>query len=303
MNKKEKNIEASNTFAQKTALLIGNGINRNSKQSNDIYNWEQLLFDLSQEFSNGTINNELRKKPFPMFYDAIVNYAVEYQNKKESDLKRTINEKLNNLQLNPKYNFLDSVECDEILTTNYDYLIEKQLKNDWKRNAVTKNEKFYSLSRFQQSNKRVWHIHGEQGDIRSMLLGFRLYVNYTAKIRERAGAYISSLRNTDKAKTLPYESWVDMFFTHNIHIIGLGMEFTEYTLWWLLAYRHFMKTSNPEIIVNNKILLHIPTFSVKEKPYLKEMIEAYDAEINPIDTEGDHNYDIFYEKLKQVNFA
>lgn len=303
MNKKEKNIEARSTFKQKTALLIGNGINRNSKSSNDIYNWERLLSDLSQEFSNGTIKNELRKKPFPMFYDAIVNYAVEHQNKKESDLKRTIHQKLSNLQLNPKYDFLDSVECDEILTTNYDYLIEKQLKNDWKRNAVTKKEKYYSLSRFQQSNKRVWHIHGEQGDIRSMLLGFRLYVNYTAKIRERASSFISALRNPDKASSLSYDSWVDMFFTHNIHIIGLSMEFTEYTLWWLLAYRHYIKTANPDIEVSNAITFHVPSFTIQAKPHLKEMLQAYEVKVREVNIDDTNNYDQFYLALNNVEFT
>ena len=302
MNKKEKRTSTVSTFENKSAVLIGNGINRSTKSSKDIYNWEQLLKDLSEEFSDGIITNIVKKKPFPMFYEAIVNYAIDKKNVSESALKHSIKAKLTNLSASSKYEFINTIKCDEILTTNYDYLIEQQLQQFWKRSAVTKNEKFYSLSRFQQSNKRVWHIHGEQADVRSMLLGFRLYLNYTSKIKDRAGTFITSLRDNDKKKNLPFESWVDMFFTHNIHIVGLGMEFTEYTLWWLLSFRHFKKITNSEINVNNKIVLHAPSFSLTEKPHLKEMMEAYGGAVNIIDVDIIGDYDTFYEKLKTVNF-
>jgi hypothetical protein len=138
-----------------------------------------------------------------------------------------------------------------------------------------------------------------------MLLGFRLYLNYTSKIRDRASQFISTVRKPEKKSRLYFESWVDKFFTHNIKIVGLGMDFTEYTLWWLLAYRHFVKTSNPDIIVDNEITLVLPFFTVEENPSLKEMMETYDVNIDIIDQMDNierNNYDLFYERLCNYNF-
>jgi hypothetical protein len=305
MKNRQKRDNAVRTYTHKCALLIGNGLNRSSIDQSDIYNWERLLVDLSNEFSNGIIKNEKRIKPFPMFYDAIVNYAVKNRKGTEVDIKLAIQNKLGSLQTSNKYAFLKKVNFDEILTTNYDYLIEQYLDGKWIRGTVTKKERNYSLSRFQQSSVRVWHIHGEQGDIRSMLLGFRLYINYAAQIRSRAAGFISKLEGRGSDDFPPYDSWVDMFFTHNIHIIGLGMEFTEYTLWWLLAYRHFIKTSNSKLIVDNSITFHLPSFTIVEKPELIQMLEAYDINVNPVDIEKREgkNYDLFYEKLCSRDFS
>ena len=302
MIKNDKNKLVVNTFQRKKALLLGNGINRT--QVKDLYNWEQLLIDLSKEFSYGVINNERKDKPFPMFYEEIVNHAKRHRNIPESVVKRNVQEKLNNLEINNKFDFLQSVDCDEILTTNYDYLIEQYLQNGWKRGStVTKQERLYSLYRFQNSGKKVWHIHGEQGDIRSMLLGFRSYLNYTSKIRDRSNLYLASFFNKEKANELEkHQSWVEMFFTHNIHIVGLGLEFTEYTIWWILAQRHYLMTTDKRINVNNEITLHLPSFINSEKLYLKEMMDAYNVKVNIVEIEERDDYDTFYEKLKHINF-
>jgi len=38
-----------------------------------------------------------------------------------------------------------------------------------------------------------------------------------------------------------YHSWIDLFFTHDIYIIGLTLDFVETDLWWLLTYRARLK--------------------------------------------------------------
>jgi len=36
-------------------------------------------------------------------------------------------------------------------------------------------------------------------------------------------------------------SWIDLFFTHDIYFIGLGLDFVEQDIWWLLNYRANVK--------------------------------------------------------------
>ena len=53
-------------------------------------------------------------------------------------------------------------------------------------------------------------------------------------------------------------SWVDLFFTRDIHIIGLRLDFIEIDLWWLLTYwaDQIIKKNNSNI--KNKIYYYIP---------------------------------------------
>ncbi len=293
---KNKDKNAIKTSTGKTAYLFGNGINRVKDPSADRYEWSNLLQDLNKEFTGSKILH-MDKKPFPMFYDEIVNFAVK-KGKGESLIKDTIQKKIELLKTNDRYNDFKNLKCDQILTTNYDYLIEKSLDLNWKKSPVTKHEKFYSLSRYQPTlQTKVWHIHGERADKRSILLGFRHYINYSAKVKERAELCIYGLKSKTKHN---FESWVDLFFTHNIKIVGLSMLFTEYPLWWLLAYRHYKSNSDKKIIINNTITLIVPKTSIIEKMELVGMLNAYGIELKTVDVKkGD--YETFYKKVLTNN--
>ena len=294
MENKGKNKNAIKTCLNKDAFLLGNGINRVNDENKDRYEWGNLLFDLNKWYANDRVSN-IRKKPFPMVYDEIVNYSLINGNKSESYVKSFIKSKIEEIQTNNRYHNINKINGVEILTTNYDYLIEKSLNSYWKRSPINKLEYYYSIYRFQRSSKsRVWHIHGEQGDSRSLLLGFRHYMNYASKVKSRAELFIGGLRTNTIHNN---ESWVDMFFTHNIKIIGLGMLFTEYPIWWLLAYRNQIITSNPNIDINNTITFLLPSFLINEENQnIIDMLKAYSVECSKIDVKID-DYDSFYEKV------
>lgn len=293
MENNQKNKDAIKTSTGKKAFLIGNGINRSNDASTDTYKWENLLNDLNSDFAKGKINN-ISKKPFPMVYDEIVNCSLRNRTKKEGELKTFITKKINHIKRNSKYDSIKNIDGIEILTTNYDYLIENELTDKWKRSPINKLEYFYSIYRFQESSmSRIWHIHGEQADSRSLLLGFRHYINYSAKVKSRAELFINGLKNDTKHEE---PSWVDLFFTHNIEIIGLGMLFTEYPIWWLLAYRNQKQISDPKIDINNTISLVIPSFSKEDynSTFIIDMLNAYGATCREVPSK---DYDEFYKKV------
>ena len=87
-----------------------------------------------------------------------------------------------------------------------------------------------------------------QGGIH-MVLGFDQYAGSLQKIRNyvMTGIEVSRLpyRLSSPVKsgildfhvTRPVYSWVDHFLRDHVHIVGLGMDFTEIDLWWLLVHK------------------------------------------------------------------
>ena len=61
--------------------------------------------------------------------------------------------------------------------------------------------------------------------------------NYiTASIRhdnQRLESIIKSDRRDPESLENPI-SWVDLFLTRNVHILGFGLDFSELDIWWLL---------------------------------------------------------------------
>lgn len=286
-----KNKGAIKTAIGKTAYLFGNGINRTPDILDDRYAWENLLNDLNSQYANNSILN-VSRKPFPMVYDEIVSYSLKNGNKSESYVKNFIKSNIDRIKTNNRYNNLIKINGAEILTTNYDYLIEKSLDNNWKKNPINKLEYSYSIYRFQKSaNSNIWHIHGEQADSRSILLGFRHYINYSTRVKARAELFINGIK-----KNIVHNnpSWIDLFFTHDIKIIGLSMSFTEYHIWWLLAYRNLKINSDKFLDINNTISLVMPSFSREKNSDLIDMLKAYNVELEFVDV-ANNNYDAFYE--------
>ena len=72
------------------------------------------------------------------------------------------------------------------------------------------------------------------------------------------------------------------------------MSFTEYHIWWLLAYRNLKINSDKFLDINNTITLVMPSFSREKNSDLIDMLEAYNIKLEFIDVTN-NNYDAFYE--------
>ncbi len=288
-------MKIKETATGKTAYLFGNGINRRPDLPNgDRFEWGTLLQDLNRTFMNGKVRNLnldanqlIFIKEFPFVYDEIVNRSKDG----ERNIKKYIQKGISKLTPNDRYFDFPNLDCDEILTTNYDYLIEKSFDNNWKRIGFQSTETLYSIRRNHVSNnRRIWHIHGEQERRTSILLGFKHYVDYSSKVKNRAQECSKEILSGSYKET---KSWVDCFLTHNINLIGIGMKFSEYPLWWLLAYRYY-KIKQSKLKINNRISFVIPESSLNRDNNIFDAMKAYGVKILPIPA---IDYNDFYKKI------
>jgi hypothetical protein len=233
-------------------LLLGNGINRAALQKD----WTQILRELAQQFNAEDLTLHLEKKPLSMFIEELCARSSGLFRDTEHTIKVAFAELLE--QISP-------IEAHEricglfkvILTTNYDFTIEEALAGPFHQPASMAPESRYSLfRRHRAAGVDVWHVHGDIGRPGSMLLGFDHYAGMLQKIRnyvtdgvmvKKLGHKVSSAAKSgtpDFHITRRVYSWVDHFLRDHIHIVGLGMDFTEIDLWWLLLHkrRRFYQT-------------------------------------------------------------
>lgn len=113
------------------------------------------------------------------------------------------------------------------------------------------SESRYSIHRYNTLKKgddvkRIWYIHGNIDKHNSIIMGYDQYCGGLSKMDDWVkGSYKidnkpikaihSRFPNTAHKDTI--KSWIDLFFTSNVHIIGYSMTFDEIDLWWLLDKR------------------------------------------------------------------
>ena len=237
-------------------LLLGNGINNITNKES----WDNLLRSIKNLCRVKIKNENDKNKPFPLFYEEIF---LKSENINEIDLKKDIAQEVDKITENELHELIREKQFSNIITTNYDYTL--QGKKTIKNKGIIKEHK-YSIFRYNIVDKtKVWHIHGECNVPNSITLGFEHYGGQLQKIRDYvvSGTHYKNKANQDplssklKKNNISFESWLDLFFTKNIHIIGLAMDFVETDLWWLLTYRARLQKSNPQII-KNKITYYTP---------------------------------------------
>lgn len=271
------------SFQNKKAMLIGNGLNRlDSSQS---FSWGDLLKELKKKY-NVNIDLDNIFKPFPLAFDEMQHLKTgnNSPSSKLKNLKQSIRNGVES-QLAGKRGFNDyhqrlvSLNYDDIITTNYDYSLEKSIEPNFiilKRElAVNKQERKYSLKRCYKlkSKTKFWHIHGELHDSRihsenmnsypeeSIMIGYEHYASYLEKIQENIKGKSGYQKTDNQSLTLrirdkkhsPY--WTDIFFTHNVDIIGQAIDFSENHLWWLFNYRAnlMQAVTKNGVQINNRI--------------------------------------------------
>lgn len=268
----------------KKAMLIGNGLNRlDSSQS---LSWGNLLQELKDKY-NIDVDLDNIFKPFPLAFDEMqhIKSGSNSLSSKLKNLKKSIRKEIEN-QLADKRGFNDyhqriaSLDYDDILTTNYDYSLEKSIEPNfinWKRKfAQNRQERKFSLKRCYKlkSKTKFWHIHGELFDSRnhssisksypeeSIMIGYEHYSDYLEKIQQNVKGESGSQKTENQSLTVrirdkkPSIFWTDILFTHDLDIIGQAVDFSENHLWWLFNYRANLineKISRNEVQINNTI--------------------------------------------------
>ena len=319
-------------------LLLGNGFNR----INDNSSWNELLnsmrdekfkFDASiYDIPNGLkasmlANGELKSK-----IEKYINKA-----KKENKLFKNDDQLSNQLY----YDFA-SLNFDYILTTNYSYEIELAIsgKNELSNNKIyhmmkqyrNNPDRKYFLHTFNQTNNNefsrdIWHIHGEYRKPSSIILGQLYYGNLLSNYKNSLPKSYKSLeKNIINKEVTKIDNWIKAFIVGDVYIVGLGMDFAEVDLWWLLEEKFQNKNRGKTYFYNPKeqafdyqnILkkntnLVLDKYNINElhkikdsKEYEKQitqaqckkyLMEAYDVKYQDLNyiPDKDHSYLDFYK--------
>ena len=295
-------------MSKKAALLIGNGINRATSE----LAWSDLLAKLRERLLEGEAQ---ACDNFPQEFQRIYFKSAEKdRNVTHYCLKKIIAESIpviSNLDL---HRLFTRSGVEHIMTTNYDYNLEISLDANFSRKGHSSNTteiKHSLLRHLNLDSVNFWHIHGEQHCPNSICLGYEQYCAYLSKMLEYLTSQKRNYENIlsgfnlkpylmDVEPCSPIPSWLFLFFTHDIYIIGLSLDFIEIDLWWLLNYRHYIQLTYPHLGINNDIYYYYKNpCSASEKKYLKGKLSLLDSmkiSLKPIVLKN-NGWPLFYEEI------
>lgn len=314
----------------RNAILYGNGLNLLSNKTS----WNELLEKISSNDSLITgIPNTMQYETVVLSSDYYCTHEpfMLADGKKlvtadgetfmvgdklaEEEIKNKIKDELKNLESNVAYERLIQLNIEHFITTNYDQVLYNLLSAQGYEKVFTNNtENIYSIRRkvelqHKSGNcKYIWPIHGTIQYPKSIMLGLDQYCGSVAKIN----AYIKGGYNYNKAgKQVVLEdiisrlkqqkcdiplSWIDLFFTHNIHIIGFGLQYDEIDLWWILNRRQrYIREYGNGNIISNKIIFYGNVEKNK-----KELLTRLGVEVCSFDDELGDDAPLYYQR--QYNY-
>jgi hypothetical protein len=283
-------------------LLVGNDINNISKGQS----WKDLLTDIvSFCLPNGCIQLDERK-PFPLLYEEIFLTAIRRQHIREAELKAFIAEKTLKIEPNEIHAAIRAISPAHILTTNYEFTLEGEIPSG---NSSLILERTFSIFRKYTIDRiNYWHIHGDCLNPLTINLGFEHYGGQLQQMRNYvvSGTTYTSpqaprqslVQRIQQHLPVKDDSWLDLFFTRDIHIFGLSLDFVETDLWWLLTYRARQKFQKNTIPVRNALYYYIPAEFVQGAKFKLEMLAANDVKVIDIAAADKRTY--YEEVLKQI---
>lgn len=256
------------------AIFYGNGINLISGglKWNDLFdgqNGKRYSFIKSNTLHYEAMYLTGNIKPYKD--DMPSQNTTEFENKKQIAERTNAESKSNCI-----YSQLAKLPFTEYLTTNYDHAFEEALRdegyepvNKRKETENIKAEITYSIYRQKtflkgNSEKRIWHIHGDVDKPRSIQLGYDHYCKSLSQICNYINTQFApkGKSSSDSAMkdekilnlregTSAVKSWIDILFAFDVYFIGYGLSFDEIDIWWILNKRQrFFKERKLENLGN-----------------------------------------------------
>lgn len=283
-------------------LLIGNDINNISRGQS----WKDLLNDIVNFCLPGSCIQLDDRKPFPLLYEEIFLTAIRQARISERELKTFIAKKTQGIEQNDIHAAIRDMAPAHVLTTNYEFSLEGNIPC---HNDSLINERIFSIfRRYRVGATSYWHIHGDCLNPLSINLGFEHYggqlqqmrnyvvsgTTYTSRQAPKQ-SLVQRIRNRENIRN---HSWLDLFFTQDIHIFGLSLDFVETDLWWLLTYRARQKFQKNTIPVKNALYYYIPTAFVQGAKFKLDMLAANDVKVIDITATDKRAY--YEDVLKSI---
>lgn len=210
----------------------------------------------------------------------------------EDEKKSSLCRKLKEQKPSYFYDKLVELDADNYITTNYELFLPQQFDTV----SLAAKTDLCNKHRFIEKNgncKTFWNIHGDTEDPEHIILGLSDYCQYVAKIDK----YLNQSKLGD------LQSWIDLFFNTDVHVLGLAMGYEEIDLWNVLTARKRKRRKNAGECQNN-----IYYYAIQDESFdsgKKELLKALD--VNVVDVEFDWSdnaykkaYDRIYELIKSA---
>lgn len=283
-------------------LFIGNDINNLTNKES----WENLVAALRQKVGKKDDAEDLRKQ-FPMVFENLLSYGIlNHKISHEIELKNIVAERITQIEPNEIHQRIIDINPKHTITANYDFVLEKGYDATNQSRIIEKRYSVFRRYKDNNSGRNFWHVHGDYLNPATINLGFEHYCGQLQDLRNYVvsgtnyktknyhnGPLTKRLANlTDEP-----ESWVDLFFTKEIHIIGLCLDFIEIDLWWLLTWRAKLIGRN-RMHITNKIFYYIPEKYCGSAKGKIELLGNMAVEVIIINKDGKDFYNSVFDLIK-----
>ena len=290
-------------------LLIGNGLERGDGQPE----WSALIDALRAPGREPITKEEKERIPFPLLYQLESTPKPAPSVLGADDVKaeeQRLAEGLKCLKhsANPLLARLPAVGADHFFTTNYPYSLEAAFfpKRDFQkphsrsavrfslvppdRDGKQHREQHYRLhtgyeaKNLDGSRVGLWHIHGETGVPKGIVVGHDRYGRLLSRMEQLCGKEIA---RTGDDSPRPFLSWPDLFLFGDVYVLGMGFAPCEYDLWWLL------RRKQRERYADGKVYF-FGNSSGDDSSLRERLLEAHGVQINPFGVKKQVDYTAFY---------
>lgn len=236
---------------RRDTLLIGNGINLATGGGTS---WEDVLRSASQFVGNSKIMQGWNDKSLPLIYEELYSEYVGKRGQKEFGLKEYVADKVSEVRSNDFHKKIVESGVPSVITTNYDLALEKSVESKWEKANLRRESKYSRYRRNRIKNTCVWHVHGACDAPNTIQLGHEHYSGQLQYLRDlvvnlgdkktfnnKKSAFLQGYEDFDSRNHR--HSWLDVFLRDDIHIVGVGMDFSEIDLWWAVAYKNRLRNA------------------------------------------------------------
>lgn len=296
-------------------LLLGNGILRTKDHKVE---WKDVIKKLARDDYDDKTNWE--GAPYSVQASIITHYDdskrwsryadyFDHTNSTEKESYKYVkSERINKLM---------QIPFDAVLTTNYTYEIENELKENYyqlknklryahttskKQGESEKNEEdktfllrtFNRLKNVNGYEQDIWHVHGEVRRKSSLILTHDEYGRLISGIQryshDNGKKYEKDLEN------FKMKSWFDYLLLSDVYVLGLGFDFSELDLWWIVSRKQRCKSKY------GKLFFYSPQNTEGKLSDIQNVLKSFDVELvdcNCVVPCGkcifaDEYYDMFY---------
>jgi hypothetical protein len=249
-------------------LLIGNGLEYESHQKS----WKELLKQLTVSDAIQPDDARCEGVSFPLLYQLITtplpaaaHLSGKELVKQDQHLGGVI--KTLNHTSNVYLNMLPDLDADHIMSTNYSYCMERAFfpTVDFTKSSARTQRRCYLAQKdgkpvferqyrlhtcylAQKGSRKtgLWHIHGECTEPNGIILSHDRYGRLLNRIVEICGnqKYITDKKAHEKHT---FTSWPELFLYGDVYVLGLGLTFQEFDLWWLIHRKQRERYSDGKI--------------------------------------------------------